>query len=104
MEALLLEVTHDIFPVNYTSFYLVFILLGLLAVFDTVDSPHPTPFTTPHKYSVVVLIDIFVFFTNPVTNLVYFTSPPAWIATQAVFHLVLQVLFSLSSNPQCQSD
>lgn len=74
METLLLEVTHDIFPVNYTSFYLVFILLGLLAVFDTVDSPYPTPFTTPRKYSVVDLVDIFVFFTNPVTNLVYFIT------------------------------
>lgn len=59
------------------------VLLDLFAAFDTVDSPHPTPPTTPHKYPLLDLLDIFVFPADLATSLVYLTSPPAQITTQA---------------------
>lgn len=51
--------------------------------FDTVASPQPTPPTTPHKYPILDLLDIFVFLANLATNLAYLASPPAQIITRA---------------------
>lgn len=70
MEILLLEDTHDIFLWTTLAFTYCLFYLTFFAVFDAVDSPQPIPPTTPHKYPILHLLDIFVFLASLSTNLV----------------------------------